>query len=193
VTNKKNKKNIAAPVASTLAVLGSLMIHTTAQAITIGVFTWDQYPEEQCSAQLCGPFFSVENDSNFFLGEPGASFSNVSVDLLTDGGALSLPLPDILAGDASQSSPFDLAGVTVLSAGLSLSFGLPGSIQLLDDGGNVVSALTGLGSLLIDYSASVVQVPEPPLPLLLVSGLVLLAYQRRLRPKSRHPDRVLAA
>jgi len=64
---------------------------------------------------------------------------------------------------------------------------------LLDDGGNVVSALTGLGSLLIDYSASVVQVPEPPLPLLLVSGLVLLAYQRRLRPKSRHPDRVLAA
>jgi len=197
----KNKKiaRSARWATSTVAFLGCLLIHTNAGAIPIGDFNWSEHTDSECDSGLCGAFFSVDNfsdDPDFSLGPPGASFFNVSVDLLTSGGVLLAPLVlgDIDPG-AGQSID-DLSGAALASAALTFTFGLPGSIQLLDEAGNVVTSLTGPGSALIDYTAAAVVVPEPSTLLCFVGGLVALAYERRIKRRNRasgRPDRMLAA
>ena len=197
-----NKKKNALPVrrvTSTVALLGCLLINTNAGAIPIGDFNWSEHTDSECDSGLCGAFFSVDNFSDdpfLSLGPPGDSFFNVSVELLTSAGLLLAPLilGDIAPG-AGQSID-DLSGATLASAALTFTFGLPGSIQLLDEFGNIVTSLTGPGSALIDYTAAVVPVPEPSTLLCCVSGLVALAYERRTKRRNRAsgpPDRTLAA
>ena len=172
-----------------------LMISTPAHATPIGSFNWSEYTQEQCDVGLCGAFFFVGNfstDPDISLGALGDTFFNVSVDLQTGGGPLSLLLGDIAPGNSSQSIE-DLFATTITAAALTFSFGLPGTIQLLDEFGNGVTALTAPGSLLIDYSASVppTPTPEPSTLLLLIGGLSALAHARRTRPKRpavRPPD-----
>jgi hypothetical protein len=165
-----------------------LLLSTPAHATAIGDFNWGEYTQEQCNDfGLCGAFFSVGNfstDPDISLGALGDTFFNVSVGLQTDGGPMSLLLGDIAPGDSSQSIK-DLTGTTITTAALTLIFGLPGSIQLLDELGNQVTALTAPGSLLIDYAASEppASVPEPSTLLLLIGGLSVLTHARRARPK----------
>ena len=163
-----------------VALLGWLLISTPAHATPIGDFNWSEYTQEQCDAGLCGAFFFVGNFSDISLGALGDTFFDVSVGLQTNGGPMSLPLGDIAPGNSSQSID-DLSGTTIATAALTLTFGLPGSIQLLDEFGNEVTELTAPGSLLIDYAAS--PVPEPSTLLLLVGGLSVLARARWARPK----------
>jgi len=189
---------------SSLAILGCLLIQTTANAIPIGDLSWNEYTQDDCDLfGQCGAFFSVGNfstDPDMSLGALGDSFFNVSVDLSTLGGPLSLLLGDIAPGDSRQSSD-PLADVTILSAALTLTFGnpvLPGSIELLDEAGNIVAALSAPGSVLIDFTAApVASVPEPSTLLLLLGGALVLMYERRRRQNGRlaviHPDRVHAA
>jgi len=184
---------------SGLVALAGLLVHANAHAIPIGDFNWNEHTQEECVVGLCGAFFSVDNfstDPDISLGALGDTFSNVSVNLATDGGPLNLSLGDIAAGNSSQSID-DLSGSVIASALVALTFGLPGSIQLLDEFGNAVTALTAPGSLLIDYTAPVTTVPEPSTVLLLIGGLMVLAYAGRGRPKDRvarpRPDRLLEA
>jgi len=180
-----------------VAPLLCLLFSTPAYATAIGVFNWSEYTQEECDAGLCGAFFFVGNfstDPDISLGALGDTFFNVSVGLQTDGGPRSLLLGDIAPGESSQSID-DLFGTTIATAGLTLTFGLPGSIQLLDEFGNGVTGLTAPGSLLIDYAA-----PEPPAPvpepstlLLLIGGLSVLPHARRSRLQRlavgpRHPE-----
>ena len=182
--------NIALParwLVYTVAPLLWLLISTPAHATAIGVFNWSEYTQEQCDVGLCGAFFFVGNfstDPDISLGALGDTFLNVSVDLQTDGGPMSLLLGDIAPGNSSQSID-DLSGTTIATAALTLSFALPGSIQLLDEFGNEVTELTAPGSLLIDYAASEppAPVPEPSTLLMLIGGLSVLAHSRRARPK----------
>jgi hypothetical protein len=164
-----------------------LLISTPAHATAIGVFNWSEYTQDECDAGLCGAFFFVENfstDPDFSLGALGDTFFDVSVDLQTDGGPMSLLLNDIAPGDSSQSID-DLSATTIATAALTLTFGLPGSIQLLDELGNEVTALMAPGSLLIDFAASEppAPVPEPSTLLLLIAGVSVLSRARRARPK----------
>ena len=172
-----------------VALLVWLLISTPAHAAAIGVFNWSEYTQEQCDVGLCGAFFFVGNfstDPDISLGALGDTFFNVSVGLQTDGGPMSLFLGDIAPGNSSQSID-DLSDTTIATAALTLIFGLPGSIQLLDEFGNEVTELTAPGSLLIDYAASEppAPVPEPSTLLLLIGGLSVLAHARRARPKPR--------
>jgi hypothetical protein len=175
-------------LACTFAPLVWLLISTPAHATAIGIFDWSEYTQEQCNVGLCGAFFSVGNfstDPDVSLGALGDTFFNVSVAVQTDSGPMSLLLGDIAPGNSSQSID-DLSGTTIAAAALTLSFGLPGSIQLLDEFGNEVTGLTAPGSLLIDYAASEppTPVPEPSTLLLLIGGgFSVLARARRARPK----------
>lgn len=171
----------------TVAPLVWLLISTPAQATAIGTFNWSEHTQDECNAGLCGVFFSVDNfstDPDISLGALGDTFFNVSVNLQTDGAAKSLPLGDIAPGDSSQSIE-NLSLTNIASAGLTLIFGQPGSIQLLDAFSTQVTELTGPGSLLIDYVASgpPSSVPEPSTLALLIGGLSVLARARRVRPK----------
>jgi hypothetical protein len=96
---------------------------------------------------------------------------------------MSLLLGDIAPGNSSQSID-DLSGTTIATAALTLTFGLPGSIQLLDEFGNEMTELTTPGSLLIDDAASELPapVPEPSTLLLLIGGLSVLARAQWARP-----------
>ena len=183
-----------APINRTLPVVALLvcsLVHAPANAIPIGGFSWNEHTSDECEAALCGAFFSVDNfstDPDFSLGDLGNSFFDVLVNLQTDTGLQSLVLGDILAGGSSQSID-DLFGAIIQSAGLTFAFGNPalaGSIRLLDEAGELVTALTGPGSVLIDYTAPVVQVAEPSVLLLLVGGLVGLA--RRRKANTKHFD-----
>jgi len=176
---------------SSVVLLGCLLISTTAHAIPIGAFSWSEHTETECIVGLCGPFFFVNNfstDPDISLGPLGDSFLNVSVGLQTGGGPQSLFLGDIDPGNSSQSID-DLSGTTVATATVALTFGLPqrpGSIQLLDESGNVVTALTAPGSLVIDFVAPITPptaVPEPTTLLLLLGALPVLAYARWARSK----------
>jgi len=163
-----------------VAPLICLLNSTPAHATGIGVFNWNEYTQQQCDdVGFCGAYFFVGNfstdpDSLGALGEP---FSDVSVGLQTGSGPMTLLLGDIDPGTSSQSF-VDLSGTTISAAALTLSFGLPGSIQLLDEFGNEVTALTAPGSLLIDYTP----VPEPSTLFLLIGGFSVLAYARWARP-----------
>src|SRR5882672_3484446 len=134
--------SICAPINRTLSVVALLvcsLIHAPANAIPIGDFNWSEHTPEECDAGLCGAFFSVDNFSaeDFSLGLLGDSFFGVLVNLQTDDGA-SLSLEPLF-------------GVIISSASLKLIFGAPellGSIQLLDEAGAIVAALTAPGSLL---------------------------------------------
>ena len=175
-----------AAVAAVLA--GGLLAHSQAHAIPIGNFSWDEPAE--CEL-FCGPTFSVGNFStDFDLGPLGDSFFGVVVNLATNAGPLDLLLGDIDPGASSQSIE-DLFGVVVTSAGLTLRFAvpsLPGLVQLLDQDGNVTTALTAPGSLLIDYALQVVEpvpVAEPSTLLLLAGGLIAAAARRRTARKHR--------
>jgi len=165
-----------------------LLISTPAHAAAIGVFQWSEYTPDQCdNVGLCGAFFSVSNTltgPDISLGTLDDTFSNVSVNLTTDAGPMSLILGDIAPGSSSQSID-DLSATTIAIAALTLTFGPPGSIQLLDEFGNVVTGLTAPGSVLIDYVASPpTSVPEPStLLLLFIGGLSVLAHARWPRPK----------
>jgi hypothetical protein len=186
----RSARKIAVParwLVYTVAPLVWLLISTPAHATAIGAFNWNEYTQEDCDGPFCGPYFSVDNfstDPDFSLGALGGTFFDVSVSLVTDGDPRTLLLGDIAPGDTSQSFD-DLFGRTITAATLTLSFRLPGSIQLLDDVGNVVTALTAPGSLVIDYAASEppAPVPEPSTLLLLMGGLSLLSHTRRVRPK----------
>jgi hypothetical protein len=173
-----------------------LLLSAPAHATAIGIFNWSEYTQEDCDVVgLCGAFFSVGNfstDPDISLGLLGDTFSNVSVDLQTDVGPMSLLLGDIAPDNSSQSID-DLSGTIIATATLTLSFGLPGSLQLLDEFGNEVAGLTAPGSLLIDYADSEppAPVPEPSTLLLLIGGLSMLARARQTRPKrlaGRHAD-----
>lgn len=181
------------------ALLGSLLLQAAANAIPIGDFNWSEYSQDECAVGLCGAFFSVDNfstDPGLSLGVLGDTFYGVSVNLQTDGGPLSLLLGDIAPGSSSQSID-DLFGAIISSAALTLTFGLPqlpGSIQFLDQAGGIVSALTGPGSVLIDYTAPITQVPESSTLLLVAVGLATLLGYRRLRSRgggaAKSPRRV---
>ncbi len=184
---------VAARAISIIGVVGCLLVHTTAHATPIGDFSWNEHTQVECDAGLCGAFFSVANFSDdpiFSFGLLGDSFFDVFVNLQIEGVTQSLSLGDIAPANSSQSFE-DLFGVTIASAGLTLTFGipgLPGFIQLLDQDGNIVTALTAPGSLLIDYAAdTVAQVPEPSVMLLFASGLVGLALARRARRRDKLP------
>ena len=188
-----------------VAFFGALLIHAPANAIPIGDFNWTEHTAEECDAGLCGALFSVDNfsDADFSLGFPGDSLIGVLVNLQTDAGALSLSLGDIAAGGSSQSID-PLADFTISSAALKLIFGapeLPGTIQFLDEAGAVVAALTGPGSLLIDFTARVepppTSVPEPSTLVLIVGGLVgFVRYGKRKLEReidAKDRDRISAA
>lgn len=172
---------------SSVAPLVWLLTGTPAHATAIGAFNWIEYTQEQCDVGLCGAFFFVHNfstDPDISLGALGDTFFNVSVGLQTEEGPMDLLLGDIAPGDSSQSFD-DLSGTTIATAALTLVFGLPGSIQLLDESGNEVTGLTAPGSLVIDYAPSEppASVPEPSTLLLLIGGLSVLAPARWARPK----------
>ena len=175
-----------AAVAAVLA--GGLLAHSQARAIPLGNFSWDETPE--CEL-FCGPTFSIGNFStDFDLGPLGDSFFDVVVNLETDAGPQALFLGDIAPGESRQSFE-DLSFVTVTSAGLALTFtvaSLPGVVQLLDLDGNVVTALTAPGSLLIDYAVRIIEpvpVAEPSTLLLLAGGVLAAAARRRAAGKRR--------
>src|SRR5262245_25226752 len=119
---------IALPVrwlVSSVALLGCLLINTTAHAESIGDFNWSEHTRPECAVGLCGPFFFVDNfstDPVISLGPLGDTFYNVSVGLQTDRGPLSLFLGDIAPGNSSQSID-DLFGTTIATAALTLTFG----------------------------------------------------------------------
>jgi hypothetical protein len=163
-----------------------LLISTPAHAAAIGVFAWSEYTQEECDVfAQCGAFFSVGNSSTDpdALGALGDTFFDVSVGLQTDRAPMSLLLGDIAPGNSWQSSD-NLFGTTIASAALTLIFDLPGSIQLLDELGNQVTALTAPGSVLIDYAAPPpTPTPEPSTLLLLIGGLSAMARARPTRPK----------
>jgi hypothetical protein len=173
-------------VVFSVAPLVWLLISTPAHATGIGVFAWSEYTQEDCDVFLqCGAFFSVGNSSTDpdALGALGDTFFNVSVSLQTDGGTKSLLFGDIAPGTSIQSSD-DLFGTTITAARLTLIFGLPGSIQLLDELGNQVTELTAPGSVQIDYAAPPpTPTPEPSTLLLLISALPVLTRTRRARPQ----------
>jgi hypothetical protein len=173
-----------ASVAAVLA--GGLLAHAQAQAIPIGVFSWDDPPA--CDL-FCGPFSVGNFSTDFDLGPLGDSFFDVVVNLETDAGPQALFLGDIAPGESRQSFE-DLSLVTVTSAGLAFTFtvpSLPGLVQLLVLDGNVVTALTAPGSLLIDYAVRIIE-PVPvaePSTLLLLAGGVLAAAGRRRAARTR--------
>jgi hypothetical protein len=189
--NRRSPWKIALPapwLVYSVAPLICLLISTPAHATSIGVFNWSEYTQEQCDdVGLCGAFFFVGNfstDPDLSLGATGDTFFNVSVGLQTDGEPMSLFLGDIASGDSRQSFD-DLSGTTIATATVTLLFGLPGSIQLLDEFGNEVTALAASGSLLIDYTPSEppTPTPEPSTLPLLIGGLSVLAQARRARRK----------
>jgi hypothetical protein len=174
-----------------VCLLGSLFVHSTAQAIPVGSFSWTE--QEECGL-FCGAIFAVENfstDPDFSLGELGDSFFGVVVDLQTDTGPMSLLLDDIIPPGESRQSFEDLFGVAIASAGLTLGFAvpsLPGLVQLLDPDGNIVTALTGPGLLTIDYAVDTVgptPVPEPGVLLLMTGGLLGMALARKTKRQHR--------
>ena len=170
--------------------LGLLLVPLTGHATPIGDFSWSEHAQEECAAGLCGAFFSVGNfsrDPDFSLGLLGDFFTGVFVNLQTTSGPQRLALGDIASGNSSQSID-DLFGLTTTFAGLALNFqvpSLPGSIRLLDPDGNVLSGLTGPGSVLIDYAAASVAVPEPSMLVLFVSGLLGVALARMAKRRAR--------
>lgn len=196
---------VARHLAWIAGLLCCLIIHTTANAIPIGDFNWSEHSSDECDAGLCGAVFFVDNFSNdpdISLGSAGDSFFNVTVNLQTANGPLSLSLGDIATGSSSQSID-DLSGQDIASAALTLTFGspaLPGTLQLLDADGNVQTGLTADGSLLIDYlsgsgtggggSGGGTSVPEPPPALLLAIGVIGLAFFRKNRTPRRAAGRV---
>jgi hypothetical protein len=164
-----------------------LLIVTPAHATAIGTFNWSEYTQEDCDVGLCGAFFFVHNfstDQDISLGALGDTFFNVLVGVQTEEGPMDVLLGDIAPGDSTQSFE-DLSATTIATAALTLVFGPPGSIQLLDESGNEVTGLTAPGSLVIDYAASEPPdpVPEPSTLLLLIGGLPVLAHAGRARPK----------
>ena len=199
-------KSSCAPINRTLPVVALLvcsLIHAPANAIPIGDFNWSEHTAAECDTGLCGAFFSVDNFSNdpdFSLGLLGDAFLNALVNLQTDTGPQSLVLGDIVPGASSQSID-DLFGAIISSATLGFTFGsppLPGSIQLLDEAGDIVTALTAPGSLLIDFIESPpVTVPEPSTLVLLLGGLAGFAADRKRRLQrsidAKDRDRVSAA
>jgi hypothetical protein len=175
------------------AFVGVVAFAPSASAIPIGDFSWNEYTEDDCSAVgRCGAYFAVGNFSDLSLGDDAGPFFDVFVDL-DAAGSPSLSLGDIDAGLSIQSFE-DLFGLDILSAALRLTFTIPsqpGSVRLLDLDGNVVTALTGPGSLEIDYLIDdVVTVPEPPTSLLFLAGVVGMCLVRQARAASAETSRM---